>query len=301
MHGELSLDQARTFLAAYRAGSLSRAARSLGLSQSAVTGQIAAFERDLGYPLFERTASGVVPTARADSLAAAVATHLDGLERSLWAAQPGLGGEARVLHLGGPAEYLSVRLLPALDRWRPSTVSVRVRFGLAESLLAELRTGAHDLIISVVPVRGAEFETTPLYDEEFALVGSPDRAGRWLAGGATAPDPDLPVIAYAADLPIIRRWWRSVWGERPAGLNVIATVPDLRTITTMVVAGVGVSVLPTYLTEDHLADGSLVRLAEPEVPPLNTLSLVTRAGAVARDAALARLHAALLDHARGRR
>jgi DNA-binding transcriptional LysR family regulator len=178
---------------------------------------------------------------------------------------------------------------------------VRVRFGLAESLLAELRTGAHDLIISVVPVRGAEFETTPLYDEEFALVGSPDRAGRWLAGGATAPDPDLPVIAYAADLPIIRRWWRSVWGERPAGLNVIATVPDLRTITTMVVAGVGVSVLPTYLTEDHLADGSLVRLAEPEVPPLNTLSLVTRAGAVARDAALARLHAALLDHARGRR
>ena len=44
----------RTFVAVHRAGSFTRAARLLGLSQPAVTGQIRALERQLGRPLFLR-------------------------------------------------------------------------------------------------------------------------------------------------------------------------------------------------------------------------------------------------------
>ncbi len=53
-------------------------------------------------------------------------------------------------------------------------------------------------------------------------------------------------------------------------------VPDLRGALTTTLAGVGLTVLPTYLCHPHLANGTLIALATPEVPPLNTLYLTTR-------------------------
>lgn len=48
----------RTFVAVHRAGSFTRAAALLGLSQPAVTSQIRTLERQLGRPLFLRRARG---------------------------------------------------------------------------------------------------------------------------------------------------------------------------------------------------------------------------------------------------
>ncbi|NUR32319.1 MAG: LysR family transcriptional regulator, partial [Catenulispora sp.] len=69
----------RTFLAVHRAGSLTRAAADLGLSQPAVTAQIRTLEQRVGTELFVRLPRGVAPTAAADDLARAVAPHLDAL------------------------------------------------------------------------------------------------------------------------------------------------------------------------------------------------------------------------------
>ena len=55
-------DKLKTFHAAAQAGSLTRAAEMLGLSQSAVSRQIAALEDDLGVTLFHRHARGLIPT-----------------------------------------------------------------------------------------------------------------------------------------------------------------------------------------------------------------------------------------------
>jgi len=58
----LSLDLLRTFQAVYRAGTLTSAARLLGMSQPSVTGQLRALEDTIGQPLFLRRARGVVAT-----------------------------------------------------------------------------------------------------------------------------------------------------------------------------------------------------------------------------------------------
>lgn len=55
----------RTFVTVHRAGSFTRAAALLGLSQPAVTSQIRTLERQLGKPLFLRQARGVTPTTSA--------------------------------------------------------------------------------------------------------------------------------------------------------------------------------------------------------------------------------------------
>ncbi len=61
-------DDLRIFDAAVRAGSLSRAAGALGLSQPQVTRRLRAFERRLGARLFDRTARGLRPTRAGERL-----------------------------------------------------------------------------------------------------------------------------------------------------------------------------------------------------------------------------------------
>ena len=61
-------DDIAVFLALYRERTTSRAAEAVGCSQPTVTRRIAALEHALDLPLFERSATGLKPTAAADQL-----------------------------------------------------------------------------------------------------------------------------------------------------------------------------------------------------------------------------------------
>jgi DNA-binding transcriptional LysR family regulator len=63
------LDLLATFLEIYRGGSITAAASRRGLSQPAVSGQLARLEEQFGEPLFVRSRRGAVPTERAYELA----------------------------------------------------------------------------------------------------------------------------------------------------------------------------------------------------------------------------------------
>ena len=73
----LDLNLLRTFLAVYRTGSFTAAARLLGLSQPTVTTQVRALERQLDRELFQRQARGVSPAPYADELASRIVQPLD--------------------------------------------------------------------------------------------------------------------------------------------------------------------------------------------------------------------------------
>src|SRR5213082_1485224 len=59
----MKLNQLRDVLAVAERGSLRAAARHLGVAQPALSRSIQELERELGVPLFERQATGVVITA----------------------------------------------------------------------------------------------------------------------------------------------------------------------------------------------------------------------------------------------
>lgn len=268
------LEHLRTFLTVLRAGSMSEGARLLGLSQPTASSHVQALEQQLGQVLFERTPAGVVATPRALALGREIAGHLDALDDAL---TPAVAEGAETIDLGGAAEFLSEVIAPQLGRLTDaSTVRLRMRFGLADALLDELRAGALDLVVSSVRPTQRGLSATPLVDEEFVLVGAPSWRG---AADALAR---IPVIAYGDELPIVRRYWRSVFGHRPDELELRAVLPDLRAIRAALVAGDGMSVLPRYLIEPQLASGALVVLHEPEFAPLNTLYLVSRTGELER-------------------
>ncbi|GGY64618.1 LysR family transcriptional regulator [Streptomyces omiyaensis] len=280
--GPPDLNQLRTFLAVYRAGAFTAGARTLGLSQPTVTAQIRALEGRLGRELFERLPRGAAPTPFADDLAARITAPLDALGA---AAGPPAGEDAPAepVRLAGPAEYLTHTVLPALAPLVERGVRLRIAFGLTDGLLDELRAGRHDLVVSTVRPRGRSLAWLPLSDEEFVLVGAPVWARR-LGGRIASEGPgalrDVPLVAYAEDLPILRRYWRHVFGRRLTAVPAV-TVPDLRAVRAAVAGGAGVSVLPRYLCEAELASGALVPLHLPEDPPINTGFLVRRPGAPA--------------------
>ncbi|MET9227643.1 LysR family transcriptional regulator [Lentzea sp. NPDC003310] len=272
--GLTDLDLLVTFLEIYRAGSLTGAAARRGLTQPAVSGQLARLEKEAGAPLFVRGGRGVTPTPRADDLARRVGPHVDQLRAAL-DREGTLDGTVRI---GGAAEFMTVRGLPALAPLTRRGLRFEVVFGLADHLLDELRAARLDVVVSSVRPR-AGFSATPLTDEEFVLVGPPILA-RTVDRDVLAADParaleHLPLVAYDGALPILRRYWRGEFGRRPRN-TVAVTVPDLRAVLAAVIAGAGVSALPRYLAEPALAAGSVEQLHHPEIPPLNTLYLVTR-------------------------
>ncbi|MFF6843215.1 LysR family transcriptional regulator [Streptomyces tanashiensis] len=273
------LNLLRTFLAVHRSGSFTAAAELLGLSQPTVTTQIRALERQTGRELFQRLPRGVAPTPVAHDLAARVAGPLDALAAAT-GHEAAPHERAAPVHLAGPAELLCTRVLPALAPLTAGGVRLRVGPGLTEPLLDELRAGRHDLVIATFRPRGRALASVPLSDEEFVLVAAPvwaDRVKERLALEGPAALHPVPLVTYAEDLPIARRYWRHVFGAR-LSCPAAVTVPDLRGVLAAVVAGAGFSVLPRYLCQAELASGALVPLHEPEDPPINTAYLVQRPG-----------------------
>ena len=132
----LDLNLLRTFLAVYRSGSFTGAARLLGLSQPTVTTQMRTLERLSGRELFERLPRGVAPTPVADELAARIAAPLDELA-AVAGPEPLEGARPEPVHLAGPAEFLCTTVLPALAPLVAEGVRLRVATGLTDPLLGD--------------------------------------------------------------------------------------------------------------------------------------------------------------------
>jgi len=103
----------RAFLAVARGGSLSEAARTLGLAQPTLGRQIAALERALGLALFTRSPRGLVPTEAATALllqAEAMETASQALERAASGAADATSGTIRL----AASEIVGAEVLPPI-------------------------------------------------------------------------------------------------------------------------------------------------------------------------------------------
>ncbi|UGT41434.1 LysR family transcriptional regulator [Nocardia yamanashiensis] len=280
--GSLDLTQLRTFLAVYRSGSITAGASRVGLSQPTVTTQLQALERQLGGPLFERLPRGVTPTPAAHDLAARVAPPLDALESIAGGSAADVTAPEPPVLLGGPAELLATLVLPKVAPLIHDGVRLIVSTGLADDLLADLRVGKLDLVLSTIRPRGRTVLSEPLADEEFILVAAPDLAARIDLDRLRASDlTGVPLISYAPDLPILRRYWRHVFETRLEAEPALV-IPDLRAVLAAVAAGAGISVLPSYLCARELTAGTLIPLLRPADSPINTVYLARRVGGPTR-------------------
>lgn len=107
----LSIDELRAFVVAVDLGSVGRAARALGVTQSALSKRIKSLELSAGTPVLERTATGVRPSAAGLGVledARRLLAQADALEAKL-AAQSKVSAPIRIA--ASPA--LAERVVPA--------------------------------------------------------------------------------------------------------------------------------------------------------------------------------------------
>lgn len=276
------LEHVRTFVAVYRTLSLTRAAAVLHRSQPTVSAHIKSLEAEAGRRLFVRLARGVAPTPHGHALARELLPHLDAIESTLEDLGPRRPLEG-VTYLGGPADLMSLKVIPALTPLVEQGLRVSARLGIAEPLLQQLANGDLDLVVATRRSTRRDLEFEPLFDEDFVLVGSPawaqDLPADVIAARGAAALEGVRVVAFDEELPLMRGYFAQVFGQAPGGTTTIV-IGDLRGICEAVVAGAGISVLPRYVVAGALARGALVELHRVPKPPTNTIYLARRPGAL---------------------
>ncbi|WP_434457285.1 LysR family transcriptional regulator [Stutzerimonas urumqiensis] len=231
----------KTFVAVARHGTFAAAGQHVGLTQSAVSAQMRALERQLGVALFERSGRSAVLNAagrHALPLAEQILALFSQMARPDDAAH--WRGELRI----GAIATVQTGLLPdALPRFRQQAPHIELKLvpGVSLDLLSQLDAGELDLALLIKPPfpLPKELLEVPLAREPFVLV-LPDH----LAGD----DP----IALLANQPLVRYDRRSFGGRlverflRQQRLQVRESLEldELEAIVRMVEAGMGVALIP---------------------------------------------------------
>ncbi len=260
----------RSFIAVYRSGKVSSAASSRNLTQPAITQHIAALEHVTGEALFTRTPKGMTPTERGKALYAQVVESLDRLERVSRTLRRTAASHTPTVRLGAPPEFFYE---VALGRLIDASFRLEVRFNETRELIQALEDAKLDAVIATQRLSTRALEYRAIFDEAFALVGSPSLS----APSGTALEAWLNAqrwVSYGPDLPIIRRFYRANFERRPE-IQPALIAPDLRAVLRALELGAFVSVLPDYLCKDAVRQGR-IQVLMPSVGEGNTLWLVRR-------------------------
>jgi LysR family glycine cleavage system transcriptional activator len=255
------------FEAAARHRSMTLAANELRVTQSAISHRLRKLEVFLGAMLFNRTGTGLSPTAAGFSLLEDIGRLLDDMAdlraRSRAAARPA------ILKIGiGTAlsQYWLVRRLPGFAASNPD---IGLELVVAESE-AQARAADVDVFVSWMPKAGARATSTQrlLFHEHVFPVAAPRLIPR------RRP---LSKPKALADLPLIHKgpaghndgaeWSWQVWFDR---IGIETQVPEAVRFSSLGLAlsaaieGAGVVLARSLLVHDALVERRLCRVLPPE-------------------------------------
>ena len=167
-----------------REQNVTRAAKRLGLTQSAVSNALAQLRLALGDPLFVRARRGVVPTERAQELAGPVRQALAIVDTALegtGAFDPQKSTRSFVIAASDYTEYVVLpALLRHLEREAPG-VRIEVRSWGYHEVPASLEAGEVDLMLGYYGALPPGHHEQPLFQEEYVCIvrkGHPTVRGR---------------------------------------------------------------------------------------------------------------------------
>jgi DNA-binding transcriptional LysR family regulator len=256
----------QAFIRIVDGGSLSAAARSLGVSLPAVVRTLAALEEHLGTRLLNRTTRRINLTDDGQQYyerARQILAEMDDAELSMSAARRRPGG---TLSLTAPVVYGRLKLMPVLAEYRQRFPDVGIRLLLLDRNVNLIEEGL-DLAIRIGALADSSLVAIELARVRRVLFasraylrrrGSP-RHPRELAKHACL---SLSVIAPADDWRFREQGRELAVKVRPAFVSNSADA-----VIGMAEAGAGIGVAFSYQIERQLARRSLALVLEEFAPP----------------------------------
>jgi DNA-binding transcriptional LysR family regulator len=152
--------------------SVTRAAERLGLTQPAVSGMLTRLREMFDDPLFIRTQRGILPTPRAEALAAPLRQVLNGIETLLMPQtfDPATASmTVRIAATDYAQEAILVPLMALLSREAPD-IRLSVRPVEMESLSAQMESGALDMALITPEMASDTMRCRTLFEETYVCI-----------------------------------------------------------------------------------------------------------------------------------
>ena len=254
-----------------------RAAERLFISQPPLSQQIQQLEREIGASLFLRTSRSVKLTPAGEIFLRDARQILADVDRAVSGAKRAARGEEGWLGIGFAASA-TYDLLPAvLHDFRGSYPAIEL--SLVELNAAEQAVALHDQSIHVgfarPPVVDAAFVVNSILKEPFVAALPPSHplaVKLELCLTELAPEPfvsfpEMPLPSYAQSI-------RLACEEAGFTPRVVQEVREMQTAISLVVAGLGVALLPASVAYLHRTGLTLLPLSEPA--PRTELAVVSR-------------------------
>ncbi len=226
----MELTALRQFIAIADAGHMTRAARTLGVTQPALSAMVRKLEEQTGTELLNRTGRGVELTEAGRVFAQHARDAVRAADAGVRAVRQLAGLESGSIRVGGGATAITYLLPPIVSQFRKAHPGLKfyVREGGSSAIAQSVLSGELDLVIVTMPLareltptgKGG-LSTRSLVDDELRLIVPPkhalagERAFRWkdLAGERVvafeAGSAVREVIDRAAAGAGVRAPWRS--------------------------------------------------------------------------------------------
>ncbi len=299
-------------LAIARTGSLSLAAREVGVSQQAVSSRIRALEAQTGVSLVSRTAHGSTLTP-AGVVVAGWADRLVEVARELDAGLAALREDRRTRLRVSASMTIAEQLLPG---WLVSARAAATRRGEAPAevvltvtnsvtVLEQVGSGEADLGFTEGPTVPKGLRSRVIGHDELVVVVCPDHPWARRRQAVTA--------AELADTPLVSREegsgtrhaliaaLASALGAAEAGVPIALVLSTTSAVRAAVVAGAGPAVLSELAVSDDLASGRLVRVSVVGIDLRRALRAVWVGSRVPPAGSARDLLGHVASHARGSR
>ncbi|MFR9802856.1 LysR family transcriptional regulator [Pseudonocardia sp. RS010] len=267
----------RSFLAVVDHGGYHRAAEALAVGQPTLTQAVAALERELHTTLFHHVGADVVLTEAGRALVGPAREVGHGLELARASVEAVEGLRAgRVEIVATPSQAVSP-LAGTVARFCAAYPGVRVVVRAAftaDEVVDAVRSGATELglLASARPLLATGLDLHPVVRQRLVLVTPP---GSTLAGPVRPEQLDGCRLVAGPPGTAMRS---AADGLARHGATVAAECGHREAILPLVLAGVGVTVLPDSWRE--LAERAGARVVELEPPTHLDIAYVSRTGAV---------------------
>lgn len=253
----MEIRQLITFIRAAQFQSFSKAAESLGYSQSTVTVQIRGLEDELGVRLFDRLGKKVLLTGQGTRFLESA----NRIVNEVYSARQDIKNEQELtgtLHIGTLESLCFYRLPPLLQQFRTEhpKVSVRVCTGSPEEMIEKMERGDVDLIcILDEPRDSGSWRKCVEVPEEIVFVCSP----------GLLPKKKSYCVQELLGKPFFlteknanyRRRFDQFLAAHGIELSPGIEISDTSFIIKMLEHGEGVSLLPRFAVAESVAAGRL--------------------------------------------
>ncbi|WP_372803690.1 LysR family transcriptional regulator [Paracoccus seriniphilus] len=262
------------FLAVCRLGSMSAAAKELGIAQPALSKQISQLEHELQAKLFERHSRGVAPTKAGEKLreeAADLIRRLDSIKHAIHDADNEVAGSVTLAVITSLAAALAVELYPRVERRHPMLslhIVDRTSDGARDALLR------HEVDLAIIPNVATDLPkaaSIPLFEESFQFISRASSFARprslTLAEAAAQP---LVLPFHSHDL---RRRIEETARATGVTLNVKYETSSINVIGRLVEEGLACSIVPTTFWLDKIGAGLIAaqQLTSPGISRVHSL------------------------------